>query len=149
MVLEILFKWVLFSSAMGGVLALLIFVTKALLGERLNARWHYFIWFLLIARLILPVAPQSNLSISNLFTHFQNTQKIEITQYGNTSPLDKRGVKESTPQTSIELNTAQIKNIDIKPNSSTDSYQQSGNSVKSISSFNVMSFIWLVEYYVF
>lgn len=85
MVLELVFRWILFSSAMGGVLALLILIVKSTLGVRLSARWHYYIWLLLLVRLILPVAPQSNFSISNLFTPIQNTEKIELQQGKNAS----------------------------------------------------------------
>lgn len=63
---EILFAWVLNSTAAASILALLVLLLKYLLKDKVNARWHYYIWFLLIIRLLMPDAPASPLSLSNL-----------------------------------------------------------------------------------
>jgi len=51
---------------MGSVVAGLIILTKTLLKDKLNASWHYYIWFLLVIRLVVPYAPQTSFSIFNL-----------------------------------------------------------------------------------
>ena len=40
-------------------------------------RWHYAIWFIVIFRLIVPYAPESNLSIFNLFT-MMNQEVVQL-----------------------------------------------------------------------
>jgi len=51
---------------MGSVVAGIIILTKVLLKDKLNATWHYYIWFLLVIRLVIPYAPQTSFSIFNL-----------------------------------------------------------------------------------
>lgn len=60
---------------MGTVVAGIIILIKALFKNRFNAVWHYYIWFLLIIRLIIPYAPESSLSIFNLLS--PASQRIE------------------------------------------------------------------------
>lgn len=59
------FHWVLISSAMAIVPACIILLVKSALRKRLGARWHYYIWLLLVVRLLLPYSPQSTFSIYN------------------------------------------------------------------------------------
>jgi beta-lactamase regulating signal transducer with metallopeptidase domain len=60
------FQWLLKATLQGSLLVCLILLVKAVLRERLLARWHYCFWLVLLVRLILPWAPQSRLSIYNL-----------------------------------------------------------------------------------
>ena len=62
------FQWVLYSSAMASILAVIILLIKGLLKNGLGVRWSYCVWFLVLVRLLLPYAPQSSFSIFNLFT---------------------------------------------------------------------------------
>ncbi|NLY18260.1 MAG: hypothetical protein GX045_04775 [Clostridiaceae bacterium] len=45
----------------------MIVLIKRLFNNKLSANWHYYIWFLLIIRLIMPYTPESSLSIYDLF----------------------------------------------------------------------------------
>lgn len=76
--LTIIFKMILSLSFMGTVVAGIIILIKALFKNRFNAAWHYYIWFLLIIRLIIPCAPESSLSIFNLLS--PTSQRIGISQ---------------------------------------------------------------------
>ncbi|WML48526.1 M56 family metallopeptidase [Neobacillus sp. PS3-34] len=62
MVLSALFKEVLLLSLMGSILALGILVIKAIFRQRLSAKLHYYIWILLVLRLIVPIDIQSHIS---------------------------------------------------------------------------------------
>ncbi len=53
-----IFSRVLLVSVMAAVLTVLILLVKALFKEKLSARWHYYIWFLLVARLVIPYTPE-------------------------------------------------------------------------------------------
>lgn len=59
--------WVVEVSFMATVMVLLILVIRALLKHRLPIKWQYGLWLLLIVRLLLPWAPESSLSLFNLF----------------------------------------------------------------------------------
>ena len=61
------FAWLWKATLQGSVLVCLIVLIKLLLQRRLPARWNYALWFVLLVRLSLPWAPQSRLSLYNLF----------------------------------------------------------------------------------
>ncbi|MDW7650309.1 MAG: M56 family metallopeptidase [Bacillota bacterium] len=61
-----LFFTALTLSLMGTVTAAGILLVKWLASARFSPKWHYFIWMLLVARLLIPVFPESSLSIFNL-----------------------------------------------------------------------------------
>ncbi len=60
-----LLQWVLSTSAMACLIVGLIVLGKKVLGHRLPPRWHYVLWFVLMAKLILPWKPESNFSVWN------------------------------------------------------------------------------------
>lgn len=57
-------------AIMSGCTIALILVFKKLAGRRLSPYFHYYIWLLLIIRLMFPVLPQSRLSLFNVFDSF-------------------------------------------------------------------------------
>lgn len=61
-----LLKVILSLSLSGTVLILLLFVCRPVYQNRLSKRWQYYIWLLVIARLLLPVTPETSLT-GNLF----------------------------------------------------------------------------------
>lgn len=61
------FQIVFSLSLSGSVLAGLILLCKALFKNKFSAQWHYYVWFLLIFRLLIPYAPESSLSVFNIF----------------------------------------------------------------------------------
>src|SRR5277367_2656481 len=61
--LESIFSWVLTASWQASVLALLVLVAQATLGRRLNPRWRYALWLLVVLRLVLPSLPESPFSL--------------------------------------------------------------------------------------
>ncbi len=50
-----LLKWILSLSLSGSVLILLLMLLRPLVRERVSRRWQYYIWLLVIVRLLLPV----------------------------------------------------------------------------------------------
>lgn len=65
---------------MGIVVTGLILLIKFFFGRVLTPRWHYFIWMLLIIRLLIPVAPEASVSIYNYLPFVQehyHTENIE------------------------------------------------------------------------
>ena len=64
--------WLLESSLMGSILIGLIILVRLTCKKWLNTNWQYLIWFLLIVRLIIPYAPESSISIFNVFSHLKS-----------------------------------------------------------------------------
>ncbi|AZV56854.1 M56 family metallopeptidase [Clostridium sp. AWRP] len=87
MQLSFIFKMIVLSSAAGSIVAVIIFALKSLLKNKLNASWQYFIWFLLIIRLIIPTGFDTPLSKFNVFAN--TTQRIQTSQNiaGNSSNI--------------------------------------------------------------
>ncbi|NHM33849.1 M56 family metallopeptidase [Neobacillus terrae] len=71
MVLSAIFKEVLLLSLMGSILALGILVIKAIFRQRLSAKLHYYIWILLVLRLIVPIDIQSHISFISFIPNEQ------------------------------------------------------------------------------
>lgn len=60
------FRWILQTTWQAAVLAGLILLAQRLLRKRLSPAWRYGLWLLLVGRLLMPMPPQSALSIFNL-----------------------------------------------------------------------------------
>lgn len=60
-----IFNWVIETSVMASILAVLILLVKYIFKDIIGAKWHYAIWGLLIIRLIMPISIESSLSIYN------------------------------------------------------------------------------------
>ncbi|KLU63512.1 regulatory protein BlaR1 [Peptococcaceae bacterium CEB3] len=65
-----LFHWVLLSSLIACLIIPMILLLKWAVKDKLSYSWHYFIWFILLVRLVLPVAPGCRLSIFNIVPDF-------------------------------------------------------------------------------
>lgn len=63
---ETAFWWVLGSTLEATVIIALIVGVQALLRDRLPARWQYGLWLVLLARMVIPVAPPASFSVFNL-----------------------------------------------------------------------------------
>jgi bla regulator protein BlaR1 len=60
------FGWLLRNSAHAAVLAAVVWSLERTVLRRLSPRWRYGLWLLVVARLVLPIAPASAFSLFNL-----------------------------------------------------------------------------------
>ena len=81
-----LFKWILISSAQASVLACLVLLAQALLRDRIHARWRWALWLLVVARMCLPWAPESPVSIFNLTPLRRGGAEIAVPTVGAVAP---------------------------------------------------------------
>ena len=82
-----LLKTLLSLSLSGTLLILLLFLCRPLYQNKLSKRWQYYIWLLVIARLLLPFSPETSL-IGNLFRQAEqkiNESSIAPTDTGTTT----------------------------------------------------------------
>ncbi len=63
--LDTIFKLVLSTSVYAGIVGAVILVLKLFLKNRINPKWHYFIWIVLLVKLLVPFGPESALSLFN------------------------------------------------------------------------------------
>lgn len=73
-----LFKEVFYLSAMASVLVLMLLVLKRVFHKALRPKWHYYLWVVLILRLVLPFQPPSSLSIYTLFYNAAESANLPI-----------------------------------------------------------------------
>lgn len=86
---NVLFNWIITTSAMSVVLSFLIIAVKLVFKDKLPAKWHYYIWMLLIVRLLLPFNIESSLSIFNLSLPKEiGTIGVNTQFQNNRSPID-------------------------------------------------------------
>jgi beta-lactamase regulating signal transducer with metallopeptidase domain len=62
-------EWILRASGQAALAAIVLIALRWMLGSRLSPRLSYCMWALIALRLILPVVPQSSLSLFNFFSH--------------------------------------------------------------------------------
>ncbi len=60
-----IFAFVLRSTIYGSIVGIIIFILKSAVLKRLTARWQYYLWFVMILKLVFPNGPKSNISVFN------------------------------------------------------------------------------------
>jgi beta-lactamase regulating signal transducer with metallopeptidase domain len=60
------FGWLLRCSVYAGVLVCLVLVVKTVVRGKLPAKWHYLLWLVVVARMVMPWTLQSTASVLNL-----------------------------------------------------------------------------------
>lgn len=85
-------KAVLSLSLSGSLLILLLFLLRPLFKEWLSKRWQYYIWLVVVARLLLPFAPETNLMamlFQGIDSVIEQTKIVSpYTQQGGISPTE-------------------------------------------------------------
>ncbi|MDO0823869.1 M56 family metallopeptidase [Desulfosporosinus nitroreducens] len=74
------FQWVLNVSVMAGILTIVIILLKLLLGNKLNVKWHSWVWFLVMIRLLVPYAPETPFSVFNLWGFFSGAPNYTMSE---------------------------------------------------------------------
>ena len=63
-----LLKTILSLSLSGSLLILILLLCRPIVRDRLSKQWQYYIWLVVIFRLLLPFTPEASL-VGNLFQH--------------------------------------------------------------------------------
>lgn len=110
MLLASFIHWLLMSSFMGSILIGLILVIRTIFRKRLDSNWQYLLWFLLIARLLIPYAPESPISVFNLFSEL-NLQAFSRNHAGVYGHAATDGNPDDRPYVSIIMGHADYINV--------------------------------------
>ena len=81
-----LFKLILSLSVSGSLLILTLLLCKPLVQHRLSKRWQYYIWLVVIARLLLPFTPPVS-AVGLLFTQAELRTAPQISAVQAAAPL--------------------------------------------------------------
>lgn len=85
-----IFLWIVKSSLIGSVIVLLIFTIKFLLRKRLSPIIIYYLWMILLIKLIVPFGPQSPISVYNIFnSSYESVNNYVINKKPVTTPTIK------------------------------------------------------------
>lgn len=63
--MSVIFSIVLLSTLYATITGAIILILKSIIGNKMNPKWHYLIWMVLIIKLLIPFGPESALSIFN------------------------------------------------------------------------------------
>lgn len=82
-----LLKIVLSLSLSGSLLILVLFFCKPFIKSKLSRQWQYYVWIIVVARLLLPFAPAGNL-MDKTFEAIGETYKSAAIELAQASPID-------------------------------------------------------------
>lgn len=73
-------KLLLSMSLSGSAIAIFLFAIKPFLGERFSKSWQYYIWLVVILRMLIPYSPEISLmgSLFNRVEAFQKNQELSL-----------------------------------------------------------------------
>ena len=94
-------NWLLNHSLQAGALVLLVLAVQWLFRRQLASRWRFALWWIVLARLLLPFSPQSAVSV---FNFFQPNIHVEGPRYS--TPVEPAAVK---------VNPAQVSPLAVSP----------------------------------
>ena len=75
--------WLLNHSLQAGMLVLLVLAVQWIFRRQLASRWRFALWWIVLARLLLPFSPESALSLFNIFrpvVHLKPSLPAALTQ---------------------------------------------------------------------
>lgn len=143
--LSTFFRWLLVSSGQVSVLVCLVLAVKAVVRGWLAIRWHYWLWLLLLVRMIMPWAPESKFSV---FTFISQAKKAVIAQQAAevTFPVKTVGTE---PKARLDVGSKTISNLkrqEVRPERTTSQTVQVSSSIKSLSLglVETLSLVWLL-----
>ncbi|WP_366924904.1 hypothetical protein MFMK1_001567 [Metallumcola ferriviriculae] len=107
-ILPQVFHWVFLSSVKGGILVVFILLIKFLLRNKLDANWHYAVWFILFLQLVVPWAPSNPLGIYKAIpaSFMETIIPSDLAPSSNTEL--SHSVSTQSPTSDSELNSSTI-----------------------------------------
>jgi bla regulator protein BlaR1 len=142
-----IFKEVVYLGATASILILTILLTKKIFHKALSPKWHYYIWILLLVRLLVPVFPESSISIYNLFSAEADKVNLPISQVSNPSTEGTltenfTDTKEALSQEALNVSGENTANP-LVSSSIADRVLKAKESPKYNSAIIIMAFTWI------
>lgn len=93
----LLFKNIFISSLMGSFLIIFILMIKSIFRQKLHCYAHYYIWLLIMLKLVLPYGVKSSISIYNIIGSIINNTAAVSTKTNNGTAVEIISYNKSVP----------------------------------------------------
>ncbi|WHH60905.1 M56 family metallopeptidase [Petroclostridium sp. X23] len=149
-ILSTVFLRILYSSLTASIIILMVLLLKKILKNRIGIRLYHALWLLVLARLLLPVVPESPLSLFNLMP--LKNQNIFNTYYSNSVNIQKwifsRNSKGYSPSSSYDANEPYDDSVFSDQPSGNQSTSNDRTQHSNIMHYmlKIVSFIWLIGF---
>lgn len=121
--MENIWGYIVEATIFGSVTGLIILLIKTLLKNKINKRYAYLLWIILVIKLIIPFGPESNISLFNSIPINSNMENILSSNRGQ-----------------LENNDAKLDDINSNSNASqTNDYIEADNNTNEVNSTNSTS----------
>ncbi|MDE6619383.1 MAG: M56 family metallopeptidase [Lachnospiraceae bacterium] len=95
--MSVVMKIVFSLSLSGSILIVVLLLCKSLVKNRFSRQWQYYIWLVVIARLLLPIAPETNI-VGALFTNMNQIDQAEDASIqASTAATAEKGTGQAVP----------------------------------------------------
>lgn len=99
--INLIFKTVLSMSVSGALLIIILFLGKCFLKNRLSRQWQYYVWLIVVFRLLLPFGPEISL-MEKLHQTF-----MQLTDQNISSPVQGDRAREAEGPTAFSAHLTQ------------------------------------------
>lgn len=140
--LSIIFSKVLLLSLMGSFLVILIVLAKKVCREWLSPKWHYYIWFLVVLRLLIPFTPQINFDfIFQPSVVASNNEPTNTTSTG-TEALTQNSSNSNKSPSDSDTSVQNTGTYPLKEEKATEKISLSADNLST--TIHIASIIWAI-----
>ncbi|KLU62787.1 regulatory protein BlaR1 [Peptococcaceae bacterium CEB3] len=146
-----LFDWVWSTSAKVSVLIVLLLLVKVVLRDKIGARLHYLLWFVVIISLLVPWTPQSSFSLYNITNIHTSPVMKTGTKTASVSAITDTGNSNETIATRLEKSSV-IQNYGKLPKANASPNPKESTLISVVTSsftHRLLFYIWLIGIAVF
>ncbi|WP_195575104.1 M56 family metallopeptidase [Paenibacillus sp. 1001270B_150601_E10] len=145
---EILFKWFVASTLTASAAAVLVLAVQYLFQRRIHARLRHALWLIVLLRLVLPVLPQSPVSMFNAVPALSDIKKAVIGftyQLNKPDTISENSQKENMIQPYYTTNETEKKHVSMPllNTKETIEHAEAGIETKSHPAVRFLAIIWL------
>lgn len=141
---SLLFDKLLKVTLEGSFLVLVILLVRKLMKKRMKKSFTYYIWLVLIMKLLLPFGIESSISIYNLIPENLNSENLEISAAGN-FPKDNP-IENNKDYSSLEGKDIKNNSEAIYHNSETllekNNISNESNNLRTMNMKNLLVILW-------
>ncbi|MBB6623549.1 stage II sporulation protein P [Clostridium gasigenes] len=88
-----IFDWIIETSFAASIIVLIVICIRGLIKKRVNPNILYYMWFVVIIKLLIPNGPESNISIYNVFSKSEVGVVERVNEIESTNIINEINVK--------------------------------------------------------
>lgn len=134
-------SWLINSSLIATVFITIIYIVRAVIKKKVSPSVLYYMWFLVIIKLIIPYGPESSFSIYNLFNNSNKVVESQgaINSYNNIGNITTNYNNVNTSNDIVEDTTSFTSEEQIQPESGITNPTKEKARIKA-----VVFYIWII-----